>query len=98
MASKVPAPGGVLREAAKDDASSEDASVRGTLFLCFASFTNLPELASDPQCFDPLTRSSSAVQFAFGLLWKLLIEPLRLGLWFLFMAFLHIAMHFGIMC
>lgn len=38
---------------------------QGTLFLCFASFTNLPELA--------------------------------LGLWFLSMAFLHIAMHFGIM-
>ena len=31
--------------------SSEDASVLGTLFLCFASFTNLAELVSDPQLF-----------------------------------------------
>eukprot|EP00440_Ansanella_granifera_P015745 gb/GFBE01017101.1/.p1 GENE.gb/GFBE01017101.1/~~gb/GFBE01017101.1/.p1 ORF type:complete len:338 (+),score=99.74 gb/GFBE01017101.1/:1-1014(+) len=38
---------------------------QGTLWLCFASFTNLLELG--------------------------------LGLWFLFMAFLHISMHFGVM-
>eukprot|EP00931_Biecheleriopsis_adriatica_P007399 TRINITY_DN10868_c0_g1_i1.p1 TRINITY_DN10868_c0_g1~~TRINITY_DN10868_c0_g1_i1.p1 ORF type:complete len:346 (+),score=95.03 TRINITY_DN10868_c0_g1_i1:39-1076(+) len=38
---------------------------QGTLWLCFASLTNLEELA--------------------------------LGLWFMFMAFLHISMHFGVM-